>query len=253
MNLTRRALVGGMAAAGLVSVAPRIGAAQEATPVAGDDASAPGYATIRIRLLEPDLKMAVFPHVMNVFLTSMQAVPGYRGYLYAFHDTDPEASILMTFMDDEAAADATDAAGQEFVSGLDPRIVPETAFSARGPVRIYQPTSRPASELPPFLYNCVITMRERQNAPGIDIDEYLSRLTNDFVPVLSEMPGFVLYAWVATENGRIGINIWETAEQLEAGDEAVAAWVAENGADSTTGDAVVNSGPIAYAELPGLR
>jgi hypothetical protein len=65
------------------------------------------------------------------------------------------------------------------------------------------------------------------------------------------MEGFVLYAWMLVEGGRVAINIWETEEQLEAGNEAVAAFVAENTVETTVGEPVVYTGTIGYSDIVG--
>lgn len=254
MNVTRRALMGGIAAAGVLASVPRIEAhAQEATPTAAAD-EAPGYGIVRIRALaSAELNQALVPHVANTFLTATQAVPGYSGYLYAFHDTDETASITMTFMADSAAADEADAVARDFVGGLDPRFATETPLAERGPVRIYHPTSRPLSELPPFLYNCAVSTRSWVSLPDADLDDVVARVSDGLVPLLSEMPGFVLYVWMQTEEGRLTVTVWETEEQLDAGHEAALAWVADNTADTSTGVPVVNNGFIVYSDLAGLR
>jgi hypothetical protein len=98
----------------------------------------------------------------------------------------------------------------------------------------------------------VFTMRDRRNAPGADIEAVIVKNTNSLTPMLAAMPGFVLYAWLQTEGGRTALNIWETPDQQAAGNEVVAAWVAANSAQTTTGEPVVNDGIVIYADIPGF-
>ncbi len=95
-------------------------------------------------------------------------------------------------------------------------------------------------------------MRNRTNAPGADMDAVVAKASRRLVPRLRAMPGFVLYCWVETGGGRTAINVWQTDEQLRAGNAAVAAWVADNTADTTVGDPVVNDGRIGYGVVPGV-
>ena len=144
---------------------------------------------------------------------------------------------------------ASGEAAQGFVDGLDPRFVTETPVSQGGPLRIFEMTDRPASELPPFLHGCYLTVRQRENAPGADMEAVVAGATDVLTPTLAAMEGFVLYAWMQVENGRVALNIWETMEQLEAGNQAVADYLAANTVQTTTGDPIVNTGTIDYADF----
>ena len=104
------------------------------------------------------------------------------------------------------------------MAGLDPRLTPETPLAEQGPVRIWETTDRPLSEVPPHLTGCQVTFRHRINAAETDIEAIIQTVNEELIPDLREMDGFVLYGWLGTPDGRISFNIWETAEQLAAGD-----------------------------------
>ncbi len=252
MKLTRRTMVASAVTAGVISTMPlRPATAQDATPVA--DVNTPGYGLARVRLLPTaELNSAVFPDVLANFLPATRGLAGYAGYLFAWHDSNPAASITLTLLSSEENVAEAQAAAETYVGSLDPRFEVETQVAEQGPVRIYETTSRSLAELPPYLHDCVFTMRDRQNAPGADMDAVVEQASTGLVPLLREMPGFILYAWMGTEDGRIAFNVWETDEQLQAGNQAVADWVAGNTATTTTGDPVVNSGRIGFAELSRL-
>ncbi len=257
MSVSRRAVLGGMAVAGAshlglrgLTLAQDSGtpvAVGEATPVAVQSTE-PGYGIIRLRALPTaELNQAVFPHVMHRYLPAIEAVPGFAGYVFAFHDEEPGTSITLNLTTDEAAGAASDEAAASFVAGLDPRLAVETPVNEEGPLRIYGFTDRPASELPLFLQGCKFTARIRETAPGADIEAVITQSTDVLLPMLAGMEGFVMYAWILLPTARVAINIWETAEQMAAGDQAVADYVAQNTAPTTTGDPIVHNGTIGYA------
>lgn len=254
---TRRMVLAGAAAtaaAGLIRPAVR---AQDATPMAdatptAGGAAMPGFAIARVRKLPSKaLNDAIYPDVMARFLPGTAAIPGFLGYVFAFDETDPATSLTMTLLADEVAADAADAYARAYVSQIDPRFVVETPVAERGPIRIYATTDAPTAALPPFLNGCVITMRNRTNAPGADMDAIVANAQATLVPIMRAMPGFVMYCWILTAHGRMAVNIWETDDQLNAGDKAVAAYVAANTA-ATVANTVVSTGRIGYAILPGV-
>jgi hypothetical protein len=252
-KFSRRSVVASAAAAGIVVPrSPLTALAQDSTPVAGAEGQ-PGVALARVRKLPTaELNEAIYPDVMRTFLPKTAAVPGFAGYVMAFHADDPTASITLTLVSDDAAAEAAGEVARAYVGQLDPRFVVETPLSLQGRARFVLMTDRPPTELPPFLHGCVITMRKRVSAPGVNVEDLVAMAEGELAPILQAMPGFILYSWIQTEDGRMPINIWETEEDLRAGDKAVADYVAANTASTSVGDAVVNEGPIGYAEIVGL-
>ncbi|CAN5707491.1 hypothetical protein BH23CHL5_BH23CHL5_15790 [soil metagenome] len=259
--ISRRILLGGMTSAAVLGVTQQWPVtAQDGTPVAVESASPvaelsgdPGFAIARVRALpSAELNEAIVPHVLHRFFPTIEVVPGFRGYVFANHYDDPAATITLTLTDDDSSASASDDAAQGFVDGLDPRFTVETPMAERGPLRIFRATDRGAEELPPFLNGCQLTIRNRVTAPDADIEAVIALASEGLVPMLAEMDGFVMYVWMQIEGGRVAINIWETTEQLAAGDAAVSEWVAQNTVNTTVGDPIVNSGPIIYASMPGI-
>src|SRR5215212_11617592 len=251
MRVNRRQVLCAAAVASLFSRQFNSTAAQS-TPLA-TSAIMPGYAIARVRALPtPDLAAAIVPDVLATFLPRTASLPGYAGYVLSAHATDPTATISLTLLADAGAAAAADQVAREYAASLDPRFVIQTPVMEQGPLRIYQTTMRPAAELPPFLNGCVFTMRNRRNAPGADVEAVIAKNSKSLTPMLAAMPGFVLYAWLQTADGRTAINIWETPDQQAAGNEVVAAWVAANSAETTTGPPVVNDGVVVYADIPGF-
>jgi hypothetical protein len=257
MHVTRRQLLGAALAASVMPVATGLTVrAQDATPGPGTIATpgtggidGPGFGIARVRTHpSPELAQAVYPDVMYRFLPPTAALSGYFGYVFAFDNADPRSTITITLLDDASAAEAATAVAETYVAGMDPRLTPETPIAEQGAVRIYQRTDRQLSELPPLLHGCHITMRHRRNAPDTDIEGVIRSASEGFGPIQAAMDGFVLYGWMHAEGGRVSFNIWETAEQLEAGNQAVADFVAANPVITSEGETVVHNGVIGYAD-----
>jgi hypothetical protein len=250
MYVTRRRLLGTALASSVVPVAPGLTVrAQHATPAPGAIDGA-GFGLARVRTWpSPDLAQAVFPDVMFRFLPQIAALPEYVGYIWAFDDADPRSTINVTLLADASAADEVNTVAEAYVEGMDPRLTLETPIAEQGEVRIYQLTDRPRSALPPFLHGCHITMRHRRNAPDTDIEGVIRSASEGFGPIVAAMDGFVLYCWMHAEGGRVSFNIWETADQLEAGNQAVADFVAANPVITSEGETVVHNGVIGYSDL----
>lgn len=249
---TRRALLGGVAAASVgVMMSHRATAAQDATPAAGADGG-PGYAIERVRVQTSEmLREAIYPDVMATFLPPTKAVPGFLGYTYVFDSADPLAAFTLTTLTDEAAAAGAAEVAKAYVDGLDPRFTPETPLSADGRVRMYATTNRTAAELPPFLHGTTFTLRNQTHAPGLDLEETIRIATETLIPLFQSLPGFVLYCWFERPEGRIAINIWDTPEDLAAASDALSAWRAEYFATPTASEEVAYNGTIGYSTIFG--
>lgn len=252
MHTSRRALIGGIIASGASLAIPgALGSAQQASPVAAIDAE-PGFGSVSVRThATPEVLQAVYADVLTVFVPAIRAVPGYRGYLIAFDGEDPTASIDVTLLAEAAAADAASAVSQEHMTGRDARLTPEIPLAEHGDVRIFDVTDRARTDLPPLLNGCHITMRYRLNAADTDIEGVIAAAGGGFVPIIRDMAGYVLYGWMYAEGGRVSFNIWETADQLAAGNDAVAAFGAANPVITEEGPPVVHEGVIGFSDFFG--
>jgi hypothetical protein len=257
MPPTRRQLLGtALAASVLPGVCGLRAGAQDATPVPGTVATpvigpvgSPGFGITRIRTHPtPDLAQAVYPDVMFRFLPPTAALFGYVGYIFAFDLADAATTMNVTLLTDAEAAAEANAVAKVYVEGMDPRLTPETPIAEQGAVRIYQVTNRPLSELPPNLHGCHITIRHRRNAPDTDIEGVIRSASEGFGPIQAAMDGFVLYGWMHTDSGRVSFNIWETAEHLAAGNQAVADYAAANPVITSEGETIVHNGVIGFAD-----
>jgi hypothetical protein len=256
----RRTLLGGIAAAAIATgLQPRRLFAQDGTPVAVTDATpvaageAPGYAIARLRTLPTaELNSAVFPDVMRNFLPETAALPGFEGYIFAFDDADPATSITLTLLADESAGTAADEVPAGYVAQLDPRFEVVTPLAEQGPVRIFATTSKPATELPPFLHGATLRLRNQTNAPDFDLEAGITIAIDTLVPIFLAQPGFVMYCWFERDGGRLVAEIWESLKAMEAGGEALAAWRDEHFDRPTASETTESLGTIGYAEIRGL-
>jgi len=76
-----------------------------------------------------------------------------------------------------------------------------------------------------------------------DAGELGERAERGILPVLREQPGFKAYSVAATDDEILSLTVWDTRENAEAGNAAVADWVAANMAGELTNP------EIRFAEL----
>jgi quinol monooxygenase YgiN len=250
---TRRSFIGGAATGGAILLAPTLAAAsQQATPIA-DAAASPGYAAARVRT-QPSaaLNQAIFPDVMARLLPQTTELPGFHGYTFVFDDDDPATAIIFSTMADAGVAKQSQQLAQDYVAQLDPRFVTQTPLSAENRIRIWATTDTPASELPPFLHGTVFTMRDQTTAPDYATDDLVAIAQETLIPIFLAQPGFVLYCWFERPEGRIAVNIWDTPEDMAAGEEALVSWRDEHFSVPTSSESVTWRGTVGYSTLTGL-
>jgi hypothetical protein len=64
-----------------------------------------------------------------------------------------------------------------------------------------------------------------------DAQELARTAEEGILPIFQGMPGFKSYSIVANDKVLMSFSAWETAEEAEEANKAVASWVAENMAD----------------------
>jgi heme-degrading monooxygenase HmoA len=64
-----------------------------------------------------------------------------------------------------------------------------------------------------------------------DAQELARTAEEGILPIFQGMPGFKSYSIVANEDALISFSAWESAEDAEEANKAIASWVAENMAD----------------------
>jgi heme-degrading monooxygenase HmoA len=67
-----------------------------------------------------------------------------------------------------------------------------------------------------------------------DANELGERAERGILPILEAQPGFKAYSVAATDDEILSLSVWDTREDAEAGNAAVADWVAANMAGELT-------------------
>lgn len=87
----------------------------------------------------------------------------------------------------------------------------------------------------------------RYAAPPDEVDEFMRRVEQGFVPIISRLPGFVGYYAIDLGHGQMEFaNIFETREAAVASLDAASAWVAEHLAELHTCRTEVLDGRIRF-------
>ncbi len=91
--------------------------------------------------------------------------------------------------------------------------------------------------------------------PGVDPDDYdtINERTRDgFIPIISESPGFVLYALANVQPDQLlAVNIFQSEDQMQASNEKAADFVSENLAPLLPEAPQVTAGDVTVLALPG--
>jgi len=250
MELTRRNLLGGFGAASALHLLGSSASAQDASPV--PESQDIGYGIARVLELPSLLaNTAGAWAAAALFLPQIRSLDGHRGYVEAMSETDP-LTFSLALVDNETTGAKVLETEIGYVEQVSDRIKAMVKGEFAGAARVCQfADALPADSLP-FLYGSAFSMREKQNRPEADLEAAIALIEGDLVPTLVAMHGFIAYVWILTDTGRVAINIWQTAAQVETGNAVIADWSSANTADITVGETVTNVGKVAFAELPGL-
>ncbi|MDE0608498.1 MAG: hypothetical protein OXH77_01120 [Anaerolineaceae bacterium] len=97
-----------------------------------------------------------------------------------------------------------------------------------------------------------ISVRHYSAVDPVDIDTLIERTRDGFVPIISESPGFVLYALsgMLPDQG-LAVNIFQSEEEMLAANEKAADFVRENLASMLTVAPQITAGVVTVLALPG--
>ncbi len=97
-----------------------------------------------------------------------------------------------------------------------------------------------------------ISVRHYSAVDPDDIDTLVERTRDGFVPIISESPGFVLYALsgMLPDQG-LAVNIFQSEEEMLAANEKAAEFVRENLASMLTVAPQITAGVVTVLALPG--
>ena len=93
----------------------------------------------------------------------------------------------------------------------------------------------------PVMY---VSVRRYTVAPGI-VDDVFTRARDEFVPIISKIPGFVSYCVVDAGHGVVAsISTFEIRAAAEQSNREAADWVKERLADLFTGAPEITAGEV---------
>lgn len=226
----------------------------EATPVA--DVVPVGYASLRVReLADADLRAEVNEIVRTDFLPTVQALPGYAGYLLGDVIDEGGQSLSVVAVEEADQIVGFNEAAQAFVGGLDPKFAVETPVSAEGDVLI---AGAPvASGATPVVDGEVpggyVAVRIHTSKPGTDPHDFAALAKSDFLPIVQGLPGFQGYLWFPSEGGFTAVSLFASEESATESTAAAADWAAEYLTEYTDGNPLVINATVVLADLPILR
>jgi hypothetical protein len=88
-------------------------------------------------------------------------------------------------------------------------------------------------------------IRRYKTKPGSPISEVTRRAQEDFVPIISGLPGFVAYYGVVAENNvLVTVSIFEDQAGEEESTRRAAEWVKQNVAEFVEGSPEVITGSV---------
>jgi hypothetical protein len=226
----------------------------EATPVA--DVQPLGYASLRVReLADADLRDEINEIVRTEFMPTVQALPGYAGYLLGDVIDEGGQNLSLVVLEEAEQIVGFNEAAQAFVGGLDPKFAVETPVSAEGDVLIAAaPTSTGATpvvdgEVP----GGYVAVRIHASKAGTDPRDFVPLAISGFLPIVQGLPGFQGYLWFPSEGGFTAVSLFDSEESATESTAAAADWAAENLADYTDGNPMVINATIVLADLPILN
>jgi hypothetical protein len=264
-NLTRRTMVaaGGAMAGGFLVCRTGSGLAQEATPGAAlaspvADITPLGFVTMRMRPLDdPAYRDDMNEQVIQQFLPEIAKVDGFLGYLVADVIDDPALTFGVTVLRDREAAEASDEVARQFVfqDHIDEHILIEETRRWTGDLLMYarSPEAAASPATPPleaFGEGHYVAARIFQSIPGTDPRGFVPEAQAGFLPIIMALPGFVGYLWFPTDEGFVGISLYDSEASALESTAAAEAWAVEHLAAYTNTPPEVINATVVYANLP---
>jgi hypothetical protein len=89
-----------------------------------------------------------------------------------------------------------------------------------------------------------LAIRQYQFAPGRTMDELAAAVASGFMPIVREVPGFLDYSLVETDEGPLSISVFTDQAGAEESTRRAAGWVQQNIADIFAGPPTVTTGSV---------
>jgi hypothetical protein len=91
-----------------------------------------------------------------------------------------------------------------------------------------------------------LAIRQYQFAPDHTMGELVTAVESGFMPIVSQVPGFVEYYLVETADGALSISVFADQAGAEESTKRAADWVAESLKGFFAGPPTVTTGTVAF-------
>ena len=230
----------------------RASLAQEASPVAspaGGNGLNGKYVVIRIRAVKPDRSAdELMALIQDGFVPLVEDVPGFIWYV-AGADPETRGQFSVGVFDDEAGAAESNRraaawgtlGAADFVAG-DPTVYGgEIGVAASGSPEALTPTGG--------LVGKYALIRLRQPNPDWPVEKVLELIGEGYVPLVREIPGFVLYFGSAdpVSGGQAYVGVFVDKAGADESTRVAREWLTENAYTFFAGDPILAEGVIGAA------
>ncbi len=266
-RITRRAFPAAASgtAAGVFATPLLGGAAQDAS--AATDSATPvaittpvGFVSTRIRTLEsPDVREQINELVLDRFITEVEALEGFEGYVLGDVIEEPAASLSILVLEESSQTAGFGANAADFVGDVEESITTVATVQWEGELLISAgpstgvlnatPAATPAAQ---SISDGYIAMRVHTSTPGMNPRDFIPLATSSFLPLLYGLPGFMGYLWYPTDGGFVAISLFDSEASAEASNEIARDWAAEFLTEYTDGNPEIVNASVIYANLPIL-
>jgi hypothetical protein len=243
-------LAGGMALLAVTGAGPgRAALAHEASPVAapaGDSGLDGKYVVIRIRTVKPDRSADdLMALIRDGFVPLLEDIPGFTLYLAGANPETRGQYSVGVFADEAGAAESNRRAvawgeqgAADFVEG-DPVVY-------EGPIGVAAEWSAPTAG---GLDGKYLVIRLRQPEPDWPVDEVLALIGEGYVPLVQEIPGFVMYfgSAVPDSGSQAYVGVFDDKAGADESTRVAGEWLTKNAYTFFDGDPTVAEGAIGAA------
>lgn len=253
-HITRRTFTigGGTLAAGGFALPLRQAVALQASPAAGP--ATLGYVSTRLRSVATAADHDLYVEMVREhFAPQVSGMDGLRAYLVANLLDDPTAHVSITVLDEQSRFAAFREKASAFIDLVEDTIAaPVGTEEWEGDLRLASGPSGAAdtSATPAPADGGYLTVRIHTSAPGSDPLDLVEIGSEEFIPLVSGLPGFRGYLWYTIPTGFVAISLFDTAEEADASTEAAHAWMGATMADATVGEPRVINATVVYADTP---
>lgn len=254
---TRRAVLkagGGLAMVALAGLGSgRVADADDASPVASPVAGESligRYMTVRSRTLVADLDAEdVLTTTREGYVPLALAIPGFVAYLGMIDPSSRQTAFVIVYDDKDGTDESTRQAGlwltdngHVFFEG-DPTVV-------EGPIQAAAGSLSSGAE---SVEGNAVVIRLRMLKPDRSGAELSELIQAEFVPLVTEVAGFVAYLVSANDESRdqFSIGIYADTAGATESTEVAGEWAAQEAGDYLEGEPVVIGGIIGLAVVGG--